>query len=211
MTVTPFLIKGLEYANCNCAYGCPCQFNALPTYGNCQYALFTHIDEGHYGDTDLSGVKFAIFGKFPGAVHEGNGTQQLVLDEASSEAQREAIRRIVYNEDTDETKTHWAVYNSMSTSVLDPIVAPIEFEGDMDARTAKGHVPGILESVAEPIRNPVTGEEHRAQIVLPEGFEYTVAEMGSGTSTTEGTIPMHFENSYAQFNALHMTQDGIVR
>lgn len=211
MTVTPFLIKGLEYGNCNCAYGCPCQFNALPTYGDCQYTLFTEVDEGHYGDTDLAGVKFAVFGKFPGAVHEGNGTQQLVIDKGASEEQREAIRRIIYNEDTEEMNTHWAVYNAMSTTSLDPIIAPIQFEADMKARTANCQIEGLVDSKAEPIRNPVTGDEYRAQIVLPEGFEYTVAEMGSGTSTTGEPISMHFADSYAQFNDLHMTENGIVR
>ncbi len=31
-------IKGREFANCNCSYGCPCQFNALPTDGTCKAA-----------------------------------------------------------------------------------------------------------------------------------------------------------------------------
>ena len=26
-------VKATEFANCNCSYGCPCQFNALPTNG----------------------------------------------------------------------------------------------------------------------------------------------------------------------------------
>ncbi|NIP69414.1 MAG: DUF1326 domain-containing protein, partial [Planctomycetales bacterium] len=78
---TPFEVPGMEYGNCNCAYGCPCQFNALPTNGDCQYLLFARVDEGRFGDTPLDGVIFAMFGKFPGAVHEGNGTQQLVIDE----------------------------------------------------------------------------------------------------------------------------------
>jgi hypothetical protein len=29
-------IKGREFVNCNCSYGCPCQFNAPPTHGNCR-------------------------------------------------------------------------------------------------------------------------------------------------------------------------------
>src|SRR5215471_16511928 len=29
-------IKGTEFANCNCAYGCGCQFNALPDKGFCE-------------------------------------------------------------------------------------------------------------------------------------------------------------------------------
>ena len=61
------------------------------------------------------------------------------------------------------------------------------------------------------VRNPVTGEEHRATIGLPNGFEYTIAEMGSASSKIEGHIPLEFQDSYAQFNELHMTQRGVVR
>src|SRR5436189_259509 len=35
MTDTKWTLHGREFANCNCSYGCPCQFNALPTHGNC--------------------------------------------------------------------------------------------------------------------------------------------------------------------------------
>ncbi|MEE8204217.1 MAG: DUF1326 domain-containing protein [Alphaproteobacteria bacterium] len=211
MAQVSWRIKGVEYANCNCAYGCPCQFNALPTHGDCQYVLFARIDEGHYGDTRLDGLRFAVVGKFPGAVHEGNGTQQLIIEEGADDKQREALRRIVYNEDTDELRTHYAIYNAMSSTVLDPVFAPIEPEVDMEARTARGRVPGLVVSDAEPIRNPVTGDEHRAQIVLPHGFEYTVAEMGSASSKMTGDIPLEFSDTYAQFNELHMTENGVVR
>ena len=211
MAEVSWKLKGVEYGNCNCAYGCPCQFNALPTNGNCQYVLFARIDEGHYGDTSLDGLLFAVVGKFPGAVHEGNGTQQLIIEERADDKQREALRRIVYNEDTDELRTHYAIYNAMSTTVLDPVFAPIELEVDMEARTARARVPGLVVSDAQPIRNPVTGDEHRAQIVLPEGFEYTVAEMGSASSKTTGEIPLEFSDTYAQFNELHITESGIVR
>lgn len=208
---TPFEIHGMEYGNCNCAYGCPCQFNALPTHGDCQYLLFARVDSGFYGDTALDGVVFAMFGKFPGAVHEGNGTQQLVIDESADDAQRAAIRTIIYNEEPYELKSHWAVYNAMSTSSLAPIITKIAFEADIEERTATGSAPGLFESKASPILNPVTGAEHRAQIVLPHGFEYTVAEMGSGTSTTQDPVPLHFADSYAQFNELHINQDGVIR
>ena len=33
IAMTPWEIKAKEFVNCNCAYGCPCQFNALPTQG----------------------------------------------------------------------------------------------------------------------------------------------------------------------------------
>ena len=72
-------------------------------------------------------------------------------------------------------------------------------------------MPGLITSDAQPIRNPITGAEHRARINLPNGFEYTVAEMGSGTSKTEGLIELEFTDSYAQFNELHLTEAGVVR
>ena len=175
------------------------------------YLLFARVDSGFYGDTSLDGVIFAMFGKFPGAVHQGNGTQQLVIDEGADDAQRAAIRAIIYNEESYEMKFHWAVYNAMSTSSLEPIITKISFEADLENRTAQGSAPGLFESKATPILNPVTGAEHRAQIVLPNGFEYTVAEMGSGTSTTQDPVPLHFADSYAQFNELHINQDGVIR
>src|SRR5690242_10480914 len=33
---TPWRIAGEEAGGCNCAWGCPCQFNALPTHGRCE-------------------------------------------------------------------------------------------------------------------------------------------------------------------------------
>jgi hypothetical protein len=35
------------------AYGCPCQFNALPTHGNCEAVAGMQIDQGYHGDTPL--------------------------------------------------------------------------------------------------------------------------------------------------------------
>ena len=51
-------VRGVEYGNCNCDYGCPCQFNAPTTHGNCQGVLTGHIDEGHFGDTRLDGLNW---------------------------------------------------------------------------------------------------------------------------------------------------------
>jgi hypothetical protein len=42
-------VKGTELVNCNCAYGCPRQFNALPTHGDCRAAVGYQIEEGHFG------------------------------------------------------------------------------------------------------------------------------------------------------------------
>jgi len=47
--MTPWELRGQEMVNCNCNFGCPCQFSALPTGGSCRAAVVYKIDKGHYG------------------------------------------------------------------------------------------------------------------------------------------------------------------
>ena len=41
-------IKGRQFGNCNCNYGCPCQFNAPPTDNYCHGIGAFLIDEGFF-------------------------------------------------------------------------------------------------------------------------------------------------------------------
>jgi hypothetical protein len=52
-------MQGVEFINCNCAWGCPCQFNSLPTYGDCRALGFGQIEQGRYGDVPLDGLRWA--------------------------------------------------------------------------------------------------------------------------------------------------------
>ncbi len=211
MAYVDWEIKLRQFTNCNCAYGCPCQFNALPTNGDCKAVVGYEIDEGHFGQTRLDGLKAALILKWPGPIHEGEGTMQLIIDERADKAQREALLKIMYGEETDPGSNCWNVFMSTMSTVLDPVYKEIQFQVDVDARRANLVVPGLIESTGEPIRNPVSGDEHRARINLPEGFEYTVAEMGSGKSKVEGAIAMELSDSYGQFAYLHFTNHGVVR
>jgi hypothetical protein len=74
MAYVDWEIKGRGFVNCNCAYGCPCQFNALPTHGHCMGVIGWQIGEGHFGELRLDGLCAAVVVKWPGAIHEGNGT-----------------------------------------------------------------------------------------------------------------------------------------
>ena len=91
----------------------------------------------------------------------------------------------------------------MST-VVDPIFVPIEFENDRERRVSTLNVPGLGHFRTAPIRNPVTGEEHRALIKLPNGFEYKEAEMGNCVEQYAkiGGKVISNTNSYAQFAAI---------
>jgi hypothetical protein len=193
-----------EVATCNCAWGCPCQFNALPTHGRCEALVAVRIREGHYGDTRLDGVTIAMAYWWPGAIHEGNGIGQLAIDETATPDQRAALVKMTSGK---EGGTMFEIFASVTPTILPPIYAPIQFEFDQERRVGRLDVPGLGEFRAEPIRNPVTGEEHRARIDLPNGFEYKLAEMANCVENraTLGDKVISNRNSYAQFASIDWT------
>src|SRR5439155_20241606 len=80
-TKTEWHIVGEDVSSCNCAWGCPCQFDALPTTGYCEALAALDVERGHFGATRLDGVRFAQVFHWDRAVHEGNGWRRLILDE----------------------------------------------------------------------------------------------------------------------------------
>jgi len=208
--MTEWMFKGREFANCNCAYGCPCQFNALPTHGDCKAVVGMQIDKGHHGETSLDGLRFAGIFAWPGPIHLGNGEAQPIVDKRANEAQRNAMLRIISGQDTEPGATVFSVFAAMLATVHPPVFTDIDLEIDVDKRRARLVVPGLIEQRGEPIVNPVTGQEFRGRINLPNGFEYLVAEMGRGWSKTQGAIALDLADSYGQFAELHLCQNGIV-
>lgn len=206
--MTEWELHGMEFGNCNCSYACPCQFNALPTHGNCQAIGFFRIDSGHFGDAKLDGLNMAIAVAWPGAVHEGRGVLQPIIDERADGAQRKALLSILTGKETDPMATFWAVYTAMCETVHDPIYAAISIDLDKQARRAKYKAEGVASGRGEPILNPVTGAEHRVGIVLPNGFEYGQNEVGRGWSTSSGSVPLTLADSYAHWCELHFNQHG---
>src|SRR5436190_8580761 len=163
--MTPWEIKGRERVNCTCEYGCNCQFNGLPDKGHCHAVAGIAFDEGHHGDVRLDGLKVAAIFKWPGAIHEGNGEAIAFVDQRATEAQREALLKIMTGQDTDPFATMFAVYASTVTTMHPPVFIDIEMDIDVDARRGSARVPGYIELKGEPIRSLVSGAESRAQIV----------------------------------------------
>jgi hypothetical protein len=197
-TTTSWRIVGEELAHCNCAWGCPCQFNALPTTGRCEAVLGWEIREGQFGPTDLSGTRFARLYSWPGPIHEGNGTRQMILDESMTDEQRAALEALDRGE---AGGAYFEIFAQVCPTRLDTIVAPIELSIDREARTGSIRITDVVDTRAEPILNPVTGEPHRARIDLPEGFEYKQAEIGNTVfARVNAGINFELENTYAQLN-----------
>ena len=209
--MTHWEFKGRELANCTCEYGCNCQFDALPDKGHCHAVAGILIEEGHHGDTRLDGLRVAGIFKWPGPIHEGNGEAIAFVDIRADDAQRDALLRIMSGQDTDPFATMFAVFASTLAKFHDPVFTHIDFEVDVDARRGRLHIADYVEMVGEPIRNKITGKETRAQIVLPEGFEYTVAEIGSARSRSTGPVQVAMTDTYGQFAELHLNSHGVVR
>lgn len=81
-----------------------------------------------------------------------------------------------------------AVFESTVDQVFDPIFTMIDYEVDVDARRGNVRTHGVFDLVGEPIRNPVTGQEHRARIDLPNSFEYKLAKVGSASGIPKATL-----------------------
>ena len=197
---TNWRIAGEELGSCMCAWGCPCQFNALPTHGRCEGFGGFQIREGYFGTTRLDGVRFAWLLSWPGPIHEGNGTRQVIIDEQATDEQRAAVLALVSG---TQGGTFLEIFAAVCPNQLETLFAPIIFESDRERRQGRLHIPGLAEVRTEPIKNPVTGEEHRARIVLPEGFEYKEAEVANAVSLkVHSALPLTFEyeNTYSQLN-----------
>jgi hypothetical protein len=210
MSETNWTIRALEFSNCNCSYGCPCQFNGLPTHGHCRAVVGFQINSGHHGDTRLDGLKVAGMFIWPGPIHEGRGEAALVIDRRADESQRNALLRILSGQDTEPGATIFNVFASTLEKVHEPIYSDIDFEIDVDRRRARLNIPGYIESRGEPILNPVTGAEHRVRIDSPNGFEFRLAEVGRGWSKTRKPMTMDLADSYGHFCELNLSQSGVV-
>jgi hypothetical protein len=205
-------IEGVEVSNCNCDYACPCQFESRrPTHGDCRGFAAVRIKNGHFGDVALDGLCAGLIYGWPGPIYEGNGECQAVIDERADGRQRAALVAIMYGKETNDGATHWWVYTTMSSTVHPPLFKRIEFEADIERRHARIVIPGVLESTARPIQSPATGAEHRVRISLPNGIEFDLAEVASGTTKTMASVALDLRDSYFHFNALRQSGKGVVR
>ncbi|HEV7158941.1 MAG TPA: DUF1326 domain-containing protein [Caulobacteraceae bacterium] len=208
MAYVDWRIKGPEIVNCNCDWGCPCQFNALPTHGDCRAALGMRIDEGHFGDVDLAGVKWAAMYAWPKAIHEGHGEALAIVDPAASEAQRNAVLTILTGGESEPGATVFGVFASTLDKLHEPRFLPVDFQVDIERRRGHIKVPELLDIELSPITNPITGAEHRARVSLPHGFEYREAEYASGRTRSEAPIPLSWDKGHGHTANLNIGPHG---
>ena len=153
--------------SCNCDWGCPCNFNALPTHGNCEALVAYRIKKGKFGDTKLDGAIFGLSAWWPKAIHEGNGTAALYLDENTTSDQRKAIEAIFSGKQGGGV---FEIFPKTWSKVLPTKVVKMDFH--YDGYNSWFKVDGIGEVRSTYISNPVTGEKFKGEVFLPGGINW---------------------------------------
>ncbi|HEY2804373.1 MAG TPA: DUF1326 domain-containing protein [Gemmatimonadales bacterium] len=191
-TAPAWRLRGQVILACNCDYGCPCNFNGLPTTGKCEGNWNWHITEGTYGDVPLSGLTFSLAVNWPAAIHQGNGNGIIVVDERASPAQRQAIESLV----AGRAGGPWKVIATTIAKVNGPVYAPYEVRFDgFNSRVKAGSVIALQ---MEPVKNAVTQAEVHPRAVLPEGFVFKDGMLGRSTSfRIEGPVSFDHTGKYA--------------
>ena len=174
-TTTRWKLRGTLLIACNCDFGCPCNYNARPTRGDCEGQWLWHVEEGSFGEVRLDGLSWTVTADWPGAIHEGGGRAVCFYDERADDAQREAIEALVRGGHGGP----WGIFIN-TYELVDVRAEPFELRIDGLATTAK--IGEAMELELEPIKNPVTGAEVHPGAVLPEGL--VCKEMSFATSRT---------------------------
>ncbi|MFL6418089.1 MAG: DUF1326 domain-containing protein [Nitrososphaeraceae archaeon] len=205
---------------CNCDWGCPCQFNARPTHGNCEGVAGYHVLNGSYDNrVKLDGFNMALIASWPGPIHEGHGKASFYIDNKTNEEQFVALSNIITGRVEGGP---FALYANTIEEFQEPKRASIKFQtkdirshvivfsgrggnGD-DRRTTKGGQKRdkdiLAEAWLEPIRNPITGKVHRAIIEIPEGFESNRMDQASIKKliADDDYLSFRYEGTYGSFS-----------
>ena len=186
-------LKGHLLGACNCAWGCPCNFEEPPSYGPCEGVYLWQVDEGQYQGVDLAGLVISEVSKFPGAIHLGNGTSVYLIDERADDEQRQAIESMVTNE------APFSVFIDLTTQFMGFKYVP--FQVTIDGINSHATIPGKLDMHLAPMKNPVTGEDELATLNKPTGFTSQIQELctTSAFKYDGDGLSVDFPGKYAEF------------
>jgi hypothetical protein len=172
---TRWHLKGTALIACNCDYGCPCNFNALPTKGHCEGGWTWHVETGALDDVPLDGLNFTVMTKWPGAIHQGNGEAVILVDDRADAQQRDAIASLV----SGKFGGPWGVLGWTWPTVHGP--KPVAYEVTVDGIRYRVTAGDALTIESTVIKNPVTGAEVHPGMLLPEGIVVKRGDLGCST------------------------------
>jgi hypothetical protein len=160
--------KGLLFENCNCQLVCPghMHFDQLCTHERCVGYWAIRVDEGQYEHVPLTGLKALIAFDSPQRMISGDWTEVVIIDEAASVEQRNAMEHLL----TGRIGGPWETLARFVARRLETRYLPIEFSEE--GGTKKARIAGLLETAISQIRGrdrskPVLFENIFNQIHAP--------------------------------------------
>lgn len=186
-------LRGHVLIACNCDWGCPCNFNAPPTSGDCEGGWIWAIGDGAIDGVDVSGQGLAVFADWPGAIHDGGGVASAYLDDRADDAQTAALTRLLRG----DLGGPWAIFIN-TYSLAGPHRASFDISLAGHASTAV--IDDVADLELDHIHNPVTGVEGRFQVTMPAGIVLNHAEMAASKRfRVHGDVEYDHSGKYAAF------------
>ena len=133
---------------------------------------------------------------------------QPILEDTLSDEQKDAIFYILTGED-QPVGTMFQIFSVIVEHHHDPVFTKLDFDIDVKNRTAHIKVPEQLRARSEPIRNPVTDEEHRILTVLPNGWVFHEAEGAAGSAKSLGDIKFDLSGSHSSMSHVAWGPSGL--
>ena len=168
MAKEEWALKGELVLSCNCTVFCPCVLSLgdhPPTEGYCQTWAGFRIDDGHFGDTDLSGINLGLIMEIPGYMSRGNWTAGLMVDERASIYATKALTKIFTGKAGGTTH----LLSILVGNFLGVQHQPISYETDGNTRHVK--IPKMIDGAI----TPIPGNDPDGHTVI-KNSKYWIAE-----------------------------------
>jgi hypothetical protein len=207
--MTDWHIEGEWFKNCNCDPGCPCDFNQRPTQGYCEGMVAMRITKGYFGDVDMADVIWGGAVHWPGPIHEGDGEMWPFVDEKASEEQRNAVFELASGKHGD---TMMEVFTFVCPTIHPPLIAPVEWEFDIENRRGHVRVGDGMEAEVDTLRGIEPPDPYRILVKIPGGMEYTNPENEAETAqakriSVRGPVAFEVTNGHSSMAYVHRGSD----
>ena len=148
MANEPWKLTGELVLSCNCTVFCPCVISLgehPPTEGYCQTWAGIRIEEGHFGDVDLSGINMGLVMEIPGLMSRGNWSAGVFIDDNASIYAVKALTKIFSGRAGGTT----GILSILVGNFLGVRQAPITYE--IKDKTRIFQIPKIIDGAVTPI------------------------------------------------------------
>ena len=169
-------------------------FDQLCTHERCVGYWAVRIDGGAFGDVSLDGVKAVIAYDSPQHMIAGNWTEVIVIDQAASPAQRQAVEAIL----TGRAGGPWAVLARFVGRRLETRFLPVDLADE--GVTKKARIPGLLEAVVTQIRGRDRAQPVVFQNIFNQIHASTQVIATGATEYDDGVIRISTTKTHGLFS-----------